>query len=377
MAKSAYQVKKSHPLWRLVKATHLVRSRAYRERLRDRPLKTQPPADVLSGGWRKHFNVKRRSSITLWDVVQRYCDTVLHKVKTPNRYRAERNGLLRMADYFGRETKITRITLETLVTYRDTLLASGQKPLSANRQLSRVHVLLTICRDIWGIIHHVPRLRPLREPHRKYRFLSEVEEKRLLKHCPLHLWRLVVFLLGTGMRKSEALFLKWEDVYFADEGKRGRAWARVLNTKSGNPHGVPLPKHVTSILLEMRREKVADMEYVFTFLPTRDSRRDDGQLFLRKHSPAHYCYPDLDFREARKKAELPDVTIHTLRHTYASRLISKGVPIFDVARLLNHAHLSSTMGYVHLAPQYLERSVKCLDGYKPAHKPKRDTMRAR
>jgi integrase len=66
--------------------------------------------------------------------------------------------------------------------------------------------------------------------------------------------------------------------------------------------------------------------------------------------PLHYV---TDFqhpwRRIRARADLPEVRIHDLRHTYASMAASGGVPIQMVGRLLGHSQLQTTMRYAHRA----------------------------
>ncbi len=65
---------------------------------------------------------------------------------------------------------------------------------------------------------------------------------------------------------------------------------------------------------------------------------------------------------AREKAGIPDATMHWTRHTYASRLLAKKVPLLDVSRLLGHASYDTTVKYyAHLAPNTLAASVAALN----------------
>ena len=56
---------------------------------------------------------------------------------------------------------------------------------------------------------------------------------------------------------------------------------------------------------------------------------------------------------ARDLAELEDLRIHDLRHTYASTLINNGVSLYEVQTLLGHSSLQMTQRYAHLAPDLL------------------------
>ena len=56
------------------------------------------------------------------------------------------------------------------------------------------------------------------------------------------------------------------------------------------------------------------------------------------------------FRQYRRKAKLSEkVTIHTLRHSYATNLIENGATLIQVKELMGHSNIRSTMGYVHVA----------------------------
>jgi integrase len=67
------------------------------------------------------------------------------------------------------------------------------------------------------------------------------------------------------------------------------------------------------------------------------------------------------FATARDKANVPDVHIHDLRHTFASRLVQAGVPLYDVMTALGHKSLDMVQRYAHLAPDYQDRVVAALD----------------
>lgn len=61
---------------------------------------------------------------------------------------------------------------------------------------------------------------------------------------------------------------------------------------------------------------------------------------------------------ARKKAKLPDLRIHDLRHSAASFMINAGIDLYAVGRILGHADHQSTMRYSHLADDTLLAAVE-------------------
>ena len=68
------------------------------------------------------------------------------------------------------------------------------------------------------------------------------------------------------------------------------------------------------------------------------------------------------FDRAREMAGLADVRFHDLRHTFASRLVQGGVPLYDVMHLTGHKSLEMVQRYAHLAPDYQERAMGVLNG---------------
>jgi len=75
-----------------------------------------------------------------------------------------------------------------------------------------------------------------------------------------------------------------------------------------------------------------------------------------------YRKPFGSWKTALKRAKVDQTfRMHDLRHTFASRLVSRGVPIFYVSKLLGHKSISMTMRYAHLAPEAYELAIERLE----------------
>ena len=61
----------------------------------------------------------------------------------------------------------------------------------------------------------------------------------------------------------------------------------------------------------------------------------------------------LSWDNARKKAGLPEVRMHDLRHSYASSLVNVGTSIYVVSKVLGHSQIKNTMRYSHLSQETL------------------------
>ena len=68
------------------------------------------------------------------------------------------------------------------------------------------------------------------------------------------------------------------------------------------------------------------------------------------------------YNNAVTAARLDDVTFRTLRHTFASWAVMRGVSLKELQELLGHASLAMTMRYAHLAPERLRSAVSRLEG---------------
>ncbi|NIS63389.1 MAG: tyrosine-type recombinase/integrase, partial [Proteobacteria bacterium] len=176
----------------------------------------------------------------------------------------------------------------------------------------------------------------LREDNRRLRFLSEEEMLRFLESCSPHLRPIVLTALNTGMRKSEILNLRWDQVDF----KHGFILLEV--TKSGERREIPMNQILREALRKIPRR--LNNPHVFT----------NG-----KGTP----YKDVkgSFASALRKAGIKDFKFHDLRHTFASHLVMEGVDLTTVKELLGHKTLNMTLRYAHLAPGHKVRAVSVLE----------------
>jgi integrase len=324
----------------------------------ERDLRRQLKEQVAAGGV---------IEMTLADAMHRYAETVVKLGRSDGE--RELSAFKRLGEAFGPETTLDRITAPVVHKWRDTLLSGGHqgtpkktkgkssgeakpkglKPASINRYLDILKAILRKAHSEWGALLRMPTIKPLKVNNAKLRFLDEAEEGRLLDASPEHLRRFLVFLLGTGARRGEALKLTWDAVEL--DGNR-RAAVHFQMTKSGKPRRVPLPEKVRELLLTMRAEAPKGEQRVFVWKVVKDGKEEVVPFDSVKRS----------FDTARAAAKLKGVSLHTMRHTYASRLVMRGVPIYNVSKLLGHSKIQMTMRYAHLAPEGLEESVAVLDG---------------
>jgi integrase len=137
--------------------------------------------------------------------------------------------------------------------------------------------------------------------------------------------------LHTGMRKGEILTLCWKEVDFQ------RRIITVLKTKNGEKRSIPMSRTLYDVMTGI---KVRDIS---------------GRVFP---------ISDRSFRAAfdktLEKAKVTTFRPHDMRHTFATRLVRKGIDLYKGKELLGHRSLSMTARYSH-HPESLKSSVEVLD----------------
>ena len=135
-------------------------------------------------------------------------------------------------------------------------------------------------------------------PLGRIRRLTFEEAERLIEAFAHHLRPLVVFLLGTGARLSEALYLDWREVDLA------RGHVAFVDTKNGEPRGVPLHSRVVNELRVLRHRE------------GRVFRTQKGRPYAEKESGGGQI--KTAFRGACRRAGITDFSPHDCRHTWAT-----------------------------------------------------------
>lgn len=283
------------------------------------------------------------TSVSLSDAAEWYYRQRLEPKGKPRSARKDAHLLKLILDHFG-DVPVDTITTADVTAWIAALFEQGNSAGTVNRKLATLRALLNYAKVHMDALDVAPRIMSVKSEPYKERYLTEAEVQRLLDHSPSHLQRLVVFLVDTGARLSEATGLTWQDVTLT--GKSPSVSFR--STKSGKARGVPLTKRVVTMLREIRPRGANGDARVFTW------RRDDGVELP-------FDTVKSSWRRAREAAGLPWVRLHDCRHHYASRLVRAGVPILTVQKLLGHSTPVVTARYSHLRTDDLVGAVRVLD----------------
>lgn len=254
--------------------------------------------------------------------------------------------------YFGK-MKLKDIEYEEVVAFRNYRLSipthykKTRNIATMNRELSSLRRVFNIgIRKGWITRNPVNMGEPLIEKsaeRRRDRILTLEEEKRLLDACTgkrKHIRPLIILLLDTGARRGETLLLKFSDLDFENR----LITYQALNTKTLKKRQIGMTNRVYNELQKLweNSDKNED-SMVFNFKDVRDSF-------------------EVSCQEAGIETGRPfGITIHSLRHTAATRLINGHLPVQMVSRILSHENPITTYRYLSSTDETLRKAVSIFE----------------
>lgn len=296
----------------------------------------------------RHFKTAESKKHTLADMVDRYIRDELPK--RPRQTQITRTTQLqRWSDEIG-HILLADVTPAMIVEVRDKLSAEStprgtqRTPATVVRYMAALSHAFTLAVNEWGWLDDSPmrKVKKPKEPRGRVRFLDEGERERLIKACkessnPL-LYPVVVLVLSTGMRKGEAMNLKWQDLNMND------GYLILQETKNGDRRRVPLAGLSLELLKDHAKVRRLDTELLF---PGKNPLKP---IDLRK-----------PWLTALKQAEIKDFRFHDLRHSTASYLAMNGASLAEIAEVLGHKTLQMVKRYSHLSDGHISTVVASMN----------------
>jgi integrase len=154
--------------------------------------------------------------------------------------------------------------------------------------------------------------------------------------------------LLTGARRSNVQTMRWEDITLTDERNE---W-RIPQTKTGEPHTLPLAPAAVAILKRRRGDPDEEPESPYVFPRVKDGTRkpDDGK-------PGHIVELKRAWARILKAAKLKDLRIHDLRRTLGSWQAATGASLQVIGKTLAHKNVSTTAIYSRLNLDPVKQSI--------------------
>lgn len=294
-------------------------------------------ADVVRGADPVAAQKARRNAPTMGDLSERYFSEHAEPKKRKNSIRNDRSYLDRHILPRFKAKKVRDIQAADIQSLHNALAAT---PYQANRVLSLLSKLFSLAIR-WGIRSDNP-VQGIEKFHeeKRQRWLSDHELSRLTTALEEHpnqvLADAIRLQLLTGSRIGEILTATW-----ADFDLESGVWTKPSHhTKQKRAEHLPLSNAAQMLLRDLQSKRSAHV-YLFanpkTELPYKDIK--------------HF------WSSVTRAAKLENYRVHDNRHTHASHLVSSGMSLAIVGRLLGHTNPLTTQRYAHLADDPLREAA--------------------
>ena len=298
-------------------------------------------SDVLRGGDPVADAVATRNAPSIADLAEQYYEIHALPKKRKKSAANDRSMLDRLVLPRLGKQKVLDVCHRDIQTFHNSLKAT---PYQANRVLSVLSKMFELSIS-WGMRSENPA-KGIEKFHeeKRHRWLSTDELTRLGaaldRHRNQKAANAIRLQLLTGARIGEVLSAQWAD-FDLDRG----VWIKPSHhTKQKRTEHLPLAKAAVALLEEVHEAQRSGSNFVFSgkskFKPLVDLKKFWKSLIA--------------------DADITDYRIHDNRHTHASQLVSSGMSLAIVGRLLGHTNPMTTQRYAHLADEPLREAAEMM-----------------
>ena len=244
------------------------------------------------------------------------------------------NRTLKIVDILG-DIPLKKIDEIAINRLGIALTGKGLTQATLNRYRSHIRRLLNVAHRKWREIDRVPYIQNTKEVPKRFKVYSPAEEKLILSMPHPEFVDLSVILFDTGLRLGEALRLTKGEVDFTTN--LITVWSDA--TKGEKTRSVPMTARVHALLehrtLPFMFKDEHEVERIWKRFKQQQGITDGGWV------------------------------IHAMRHTFASRLVRKGIDLYTVKELLGHSTITVTERYAHRTPPNCKRRWRSLIVRRP------------
>lgn len=248
--------------------------------------------------------------------------------------------------FFG-TVPVGQIAAHHIEKYKAKRVRDGLTNKTIKNHLTILNKCLSTAYEWLGLGRNPPKIRwpKCSPPHTDY--LSPKECELILSGADGVAREMILLALRTGMRQGELKGLQWSSIDWHNmtvtvRHSRCDRLRDIVSPKNNRIRHIPLDADACEMLFRRRK----DTGYVFTDRTGRPFNHD-----RLAHELEIVC----------KKTGLRRITWHVLRHTFASHLAMRGVPLHAVQALLGHSTITMTMRYAHVAPSTLRSAIAVLN----------------
>jgi site-specific recombinase XerD len=226
------------------------------------------------------------------------------------------------------------------------------KSIRQARAAARLFFVDHLARPDWQVFAQIRT----RDHDRLPAVLTRRQVRDLLAAIRLRRYRTPLKLIYVcGLRLSECLGLTIHDIRGAENK------LLIRQGKGLRDRVVPLP---TCLVAELRAYWKFHRHPLLLFPNVGRGDRDPASLAARMHratGPMPHSSLQRLLIVARKQLNLPDASVHSLRHSFATHLLEAGAHLHTIQRLLGHRQIATTMVYLHLTHQSTQDALQLMD----------------
>ena len=309
--------------------------------------------EELKEGWKNKAKVpKEYEKITLNEFAEMFLsDEKIHK---------EKNSLIIYKNTFKKfsslgDKLLSEIRPRDIQKCIDNMIENGYKTTTVKLYTSKLSTTFNRAINFYELITENP-IKNIRYPEEKKednkkRALTKAEFYSLLNHIDNPQSYIATFIAGAcGLRVGEIMGLTWDNVDLKNniltvnkQWKRlkdGKVGMGALKTKNSN-RVVPIPPKLSAALKKYRKDNPTDIQNRVIIYKSLSSLSGDT---ARKYKKAGY-----------------DISIHDLRHSYATALIANGVDFKTTAKLLGHDVEQTIKTYSHVTDEMLNKATSTVN----------------
>ncbi len=234
---------------------------------------------------------------------------------------------LRLFIEFIGDRPLDYIGNDHIVKFKQACINKGNKPVTVNTYLTRIQAALNYAAEN-GFIKTVPKIKKFKLAKRLPRFILPEDVEKLLAEADKskpEMARIIRFALFTGTRRGEIIKCRYEHI------KDG--CIKVVG-KGNKERLIPLVSYAKNVL----------------------AFQDFGKIFSYDHTSTLSNY----FRGIARSAGIK-ARFHDLRHTAATHMLSKGIPLEVVQKIMGHEDIRTTQIYGEVLPEVLKKQMRKLE----------------
>jgi len=300
------------------------------------------------------MNIQNNTAATA--LRQRMIEDMTGRNLGPQSQRNYLNSCARFVAFLGRSPETA--AADDIRRFQLFLIESGASIVHRNRIMTGVKFLLRVTlrrHDLAAEVYH------LKEPQKIPLVMSQDEVRRLLAMAPSLKARVMLSLAyGCGLRAGEVVRLRVGDIDSAQN------IIRIVQSKGRKDRNVMLPADILEMLRQWWRERPARQDagvakqHRWLFPGYKPGRPLTTRQFLR-----------LFHASAAAAGITKPVTLHCLRHSFATHLLERGVDIRVIQALLGHHKLETTARYARVATGMISAVESPLDDLSARRKRKK------